>query len=119
MKARIEAFKHAFRGAYTLFTTQIHAKLHAVATIAAILLGIFYRITSIEWALIVFAIAIVWLSEALNTALEFLADEINLEWRERIKHAKDIAAFAVLTAALAGITIGGLIFAPHIISSFR
>ena len=115
MKARVDAFKHAVSGARTLIVTQPHAKVHAAATVAAVALGFLCRITPLEWALIVFSIAIVWLSEAMNTALEFLADEVSLEWRERIKHAKDIAAFAVLAAALGAAPIGVLVFAPYLI----
>ncbi|WP_043585083.1 diacylglycerol kinase family protein [Geminisphaera colitermitum] len=114
MKARIEAFKHAFHGARTLIATQPHARFHVVATVVTVSLGFLYHITSLEWALIVFSISIIWLSEAMNTALEFLADEVSLEWRERIKHAKDIAAFSVLAAAIGAATIGILIFAPYV-----
>ena len=113
MKARVEAFKHAFRGARTLIATQPHAKFHAAATSVVIILGFAYRISALEWALIVFSIFIVWLVEAVNTAIEFLADEISLEWRERIKHAKDIAAFSVLAAAIGAATIGVLVFAQY------
>ena len=98
MKARLDAFRHAFRGARTLIATQPHAKFHLVATIVVLALGVAVRITTLEWALIILSIAIVWLSEAMNTAIEYLADEVSLEWRERIKHAKDIAAFSVLLA---------------------
>jgi len=62
----------------------------------------------------VFAIAFVWLSEAMNTALEFLADEVSEEKRERIGKSKDIAAFGVLASAAAAIVIGGIVFLPHL-----
>lgn len=114
MKARVEAFKHAFCGARTLFTTQPHAKFHLLATCGVLVLGLVCRVTALEWALLVFSMAIVWLAEAVNTAIEFLADEISLERRERIKHAKDIAAFGVLAAALGAAIIGALVFIPYV-----
>lgn len=96
-----------------LVVTQPHAKFHAIATVVTLIVGFLCQITTLEWALIIFSISIVWLSQAMNTALEFLADEVSLEWRERIKHAKDIAAFSVLAAALGAATIGVLVFTPY------
>lgn len=97
-----------------LVTTQPHAKFHAVASLVVVLAGFWCKLTTLEWALIVCSISIVWLSEAMNTALEFLADEVSLEWRERIKHAKDVAAFSVLAAAIGAATIGVLVFTPYV-----
>jgi len=110
---------HAIRGATTLFRTQRHAKVHFLATVLVLALGAVFRITALEWALVVLAVAMVWLSEAINTAIEFLADEVNLEWRDRIKHAKDVAAFAVLAAAIAAAIIGVLVFSPYLVSRFQ
>ena len=78
-------------------------------------LGVAIRITAFEWALLVLSISVVWVSEALNTSIEFLADELTLEWRERIKFAKDIAAFAVLAGSIGAVAIGLLVFIPHLI----
>ena len=110
---------HAIRGATTLVRTQRHAKVHFVATVVVLGLGAAFRISTVEWALVVLAVAMVWLSEAMNTAIEFLSDEVSLEWRERIKHAKDVAAFAVLAAAIAAATIGVLVFSPYVASRFQ
>lgn len=59
-------------------------------------------------------LCLVWMAEALNTAIEFLADEVSQEWRARIGQAKDVAAFGVLVSALAAATIGLLVFVPHL-----
>lgn len=112
MKKRINAFKHAFRGASTLIRTQAHARFHCVATALVLILGFFCKVSTMEWALLVFAITLVWVTEGLNTALEFLADEVSLERREGLKRAKDIAAFSVLAASTAAALIGCLIFTP-------
>lgn len=119
MKARLEAFKHAFRGAFTLFKTQPHARFHALATGIAIIAGLTLRLASSDWAFLTLAIAMVWLAEAFNTAIEFLADEVSLEWRERIKHAKDISAFAVLIASIGSVVVGLQIFIPRILEICR
>jgi len=110
---RLKSFRHAFRGAVTLLRTQHNAWLHAVATALVVAAGLFLHVSRIDWALLLVAIALVWIAEALNTAIEFLADEITMEKRERIKHAKDIAAFGVLISACVAVAIGSIVFAPH------
>lgn len=115
MHSRVAAFIYALRGGWTLLATQRHAKVHAFATVFVMTAGYGFRISRVEWALLVGAAVMVWFAEALNTAIEFLADEVSLERRERIKHAKDIAAFAVLAAAIGAATIGILVLSPYIV----
>jgi diacylglycerol kinase (ATP) len=57
----------------------------------------------------------VWLAETLNTAIERLADAVTLEPNENIGYAKDVAAGAVLAAAIISVVIGLTIFIPHLI----
>ena len=54
------------------------------------------------------------MGEALNTALEFLADEVSLEIRPRIGKAKDVAAAGVLIAALASVAVAIVILFGHL-----
>jgi diacylglycerol kinase len=81
--------------------------------------AIFFRLSSDEWRWIILAIALVWLAEALNTAIERLADAITLEPNENIGYAKDVAAGAVLAAAIISAVIGLTIFLPHAIALVR
>lgn len=74
-----------------------------------------YHLNRIEWCLLLFAMALVWTAEALNTGIELLADEISEERRERLGRAKDVAAGGVLIAAIIAAIIGILIFWPHLI----
>ena len=53
-------------------------------------------------------------AEALNTALEFLADITNPEFHPMIEKAKDIAAGAVLISAGGSLIIGLLIFIQYL-----
>ena len=77
--------------------------------------AIFFRLTADEWRWIIFAIALVWLAEALNTAIERLADAVTLEPNDNIGIAKDVAAGAVLAAAAFSAVIGLMIFLPHLV----
>ncbi len=112
---RLDAFLHALRGGGTLLATQAHARFHAAATVGVIGLGLVARLAREEWALIALAVASVWAAEAFNTAVELLADEVTLERRERIRRAKDVAAFGVLVATFGAATIGAVVFGSRIL----
>ena len=71
------------------------------------------RLDRIEWGLLLLAMGLVWIAEAFNTALEFLADEVSAEHRDRIGKAKDAAAGGVLLAAVVAMAIGCCVFVPH------
>jgi len=110
---RIRSFKHAFRGIRTMLCSQQNARIHALATILAVLAGFFFRITGHEWCWIVLAITAVWAAEAMNTALELLSDATSPAFHPLIKKAKDVAAASVLIAAIGAVIIGGLVFGPY------
>jgi diacylglycerol kinase (ATP) len=111
---RLRSFGYAFQGAKTLLVSQHNAWIHAAATVAVVIAGYLCHVSRNDWALLVAAIALVWLAEAMNTGLEFLADEVSEEKRDRIGKAKDIAAFGVLVSAVAAVVIGSIVFLPHL-----
>lgn len=110
---RIKSFGCALKGIKTLVTTQVHARLHLLATLAVVAAGFFVRLRRWEWVAILLCIGMVWLAEALNTALEFLADEVSLEHRDRIGKAKDVAAGGVLIVVLISLAVAALVFGRH------
>ena len=99
-----------------MLATQHNAWLHAVATALVCTAGGAYRLAPGEWCAIVLAIVAVWMAEGLNTALELLADATSPEFHPLIGQAKDVAAGAVLLAALGAVLIGLLVFGPHVSS---
>ena len=111
---RLKSFGHAFRGIRTLVTTQPHAQLHLLATIIVVTAGILVGLRRWEWVAIMLCTGMVWMAEAINTALEFLADEVSLEQRERIGKAKDVAAAGVLIVAMISVVIAALVFWSHL-----
>jgi len=115
VRKRIESFGHAFRGLGTLVTSQVNARIHLAATVAVILMGLLLKVTLIEWAVLALAAGMVWAAEALNTAVEFLADRVAPERHELVRRAKDTAAAGVLAASIAAAAAGLLIFLPHIL----
>ncbi len=95
-----------------MLKSEPNARIHLAATILVILMAAFLGVKAVEWILLLSAIIIVWIVEALNTAMEALADQITKEYSPLIKKAKDLSAFAVLAAALYAIAIGIYVFIP-------
>jgi diacylglycerol kinase len=95
--------------------TQVHARFHLTATVLVIGAAVYYEVSRHDWIILTLCITSVWAAEALNTAVEALSDEVSVEWRERIKHAKDVAAFCVLVTSTGAGVAGILIFYPYVI----
>jgi diacylglycerol kinase (ATP) len=110
---RLRSFRFAFIGLWTMLRTQHNAWVHAAATLAVIAAGLSLRTNATEWCMLVLSIMAVWSAEALNTAFEFLADVASPEYHPTVKHAKDVAAAAVLIAAIGSVLIGALVFGPY------
>jgi diacylglycerol kinase (ATP) len=108
------AFADAFRGWAALLRRERNARIHFLVTLLVIAAGVWLSVSATDWCLLVIALALVWIAEAFNTAIELLADEVSLEHRERLGRAKDIAAGGVLFATLAVITIGVFVFGPRL-----
>ena len=111
---RLKSFVYAFRGAQVLVSTQHNARIHMAATVLVLVLGYRLDFTSGEWIAVMISFGMVWCAEALNTAIELLGDEISLERRERIGRANDVAAFAVLAAAIAAMIVGVIVLTRHL-----
>ena len=112
---RLRSFGHAFRGLAILLRSQHNARIHAVATILVVAAGVLFGFSPVEWALIALAIVCVWVAEALNTAIEFVADLASPEHHPLAGKAKDVAAGAVLVAAIGSLIVGALVFGPHVL----
>lgn len=112
----MKSFVHAFQGLCFLLRSQRNARVHAFFTIAALVVSLVLRIDRHDWCWMIVAIAMVWAAEAFNTAVERLADRVTTERDELIKQAKDLAAGAVLCAALGAALIGFLVLVPPLLT---
>jgi diacylglycerol kinase len=108
----------ALNGIRVFFSECKNGKIHLLAAILVLIAGLALRIHPTEWAWVVLAIALVFISEMLNTALEKLADEVTREKNPEIGKLKDISAGAVLISALFAIVIGLLVFIPAVLKLF-
>ena len=112
MRRWFQSMGCALAGLAYMLRSQPNARIHAAASVAVIVLAVFLRLGRGDWCLLVPAIAMVWCAEAMNTALECLADRITKEHNSLIGHAKDAGAAAVLCAAVGAAVIGLLVLGP-------
>jgi len=119
LKKRLVSFKNAFTGWWHVIRTQQNAWIHAVATVLIVILCIWLKIDLKDWALIIIAIAIVWLAEFLNTALEIVVDLASPDIHLLARMGKDVGAAAVLIAALTAALIGGLVLGKTFLFKIR
>lgn len=109
------SFKYAIQGIKSAFKTEQNLKIHFIIALLAIILGIAFKISYIEWAVCFLLFGFVITAELLNTAIEVTVDLAMPEKNEKAKLAKDIAAGAVLISAIIAILVGMVIFLPKII----
>lgn len=112
---RIKSLMYALRGISLMIASQHNAWIHLLITALVFVAGAYFRITRFEWAVIVLSIVTVWAAESLNTAFEFLADVASPEFHPLVEKAKDVAAGAVLIAAIGALIVGIMIFGPYLI----
>ena len=114
VKALIKSFQHAFCGILTSFVIGRNIKVHYTAALAAVLSGLSFGISKVELLIILLISAQVICLEMVNTAIERTVDLVTSEYHIYAKIAKDVAAGAVLVAAIFATIIGGIIFLPYI-----
>ena len=81
-----------------------------------VLAGLWLDLSTLEWAAVVLCIGAVLAAEGINSAIEALCDRVSPGYDEAIKHAKDLAAGAVLILAVMSVVVGLLIFIPKFIT---
>jgi diacylglycerol kinase len=119
VRKRLQSFRYAFQGLADLFRSQPNARIHLVAATAVVIAGFYFQVSRLEWMALILCIALVWALEAVNTALEYLTDLISPGQHPLAGKAKDVAASAVLIAAIGAVFIGLVIFGPHLSALFH
>lgn len=114
LHVRLKSFGYAGAGLLFLLKSEPHARIHLLATALVVIAAIALDVTRQDWLWLTVAITMVWTVEAINTAIEHLCDVISPEHSESVQRAKDVAAAAVLIAAIAAAIIGFTVFTPHI-----
>jgi len=109
---RIRSFRFAIHGVILTVQSQHNAWIHMAASIAVLAAGWYVELGRDGWLWLIAAITLVWSMEALNTAVERLADAAVPEIHPLIGQAKDAAAGAVLIAVLGAVAVGLMVLGP-------
>ncbi|WP_075343235.1 diacylglycerol kinase family protein [Tenacibaculum agarivorans] len=116
VKRRLKGINYALKGIFILATTEDSIKAQLFIGLFAVILGIIFNISATEWMIQLTVSGLVLVAEALNTAVEKVADFIHPEFHNKIGTIKDVAAGAAGMAAIISIIIGCIIYIPKITS---
>lgn len=119
MRKLIKSFSNAINGIALLFKSQLNARIELIIAGIVIVAGFLFRISFYEWLIVLLCIALVLALEGINTAIEIFANKLHPNFDNEIGKAKDVAAGAVLIAAIVASVIGIIIFAPRLLGLFK
>ena len=110
----LESFNFAFEGIIHVLRTQRNMRIHLAVAIAVLVFGLWLGVSRLELIALLLAIAFVFITEMINSALEQAIDVATTSFDPLAKLAKDIAAGAVLIATVNAVAIGYLVFSGEV-----
>jgi diacylglycerol kinase (ATP) len=117
VRARLRSFRYAWEGITAFLQREHNAWLHFMATVAVITLAALVKLTKPELLALVFVIGLVWVTEMVNTCIERIMDHVAPDRHPDVKFIKDLAAGAVLVAAVTALVTGGIVFIPKLFTA--
>lgn len=111
----ITSVKDCINGLNFIMLNENNFKREGVLGILALIASFVLEISKIEFIIVLLVIALVFVSEMINTAIEKTVDLYTKEYNEIAKIAKDVSACAVFTMCIFALIIGIIIFVPKII----
>lgn len=114
MKRFFKSFGFALNGWKFFFITEKNGQIQLVVAVLVLIASFIFRISHTEWMAVLICMAMVLALEMTNSVLEKLVDFLHPGQHEHVKWIKDVAAGAVLWAAVLSAVIGGIIFLPKI-----
>ena len=116
MSTFLKGFVYARNGIIFLVKSERNFRVHLVVLILVIALGWYFSITRNEWLVIILTASVVLALEGVNTSIERLSDLYSTDQNEQIRVIKDVAAGAVLIAAIGAVIVGILVFVPYMLN---
>ena len=116
IRKRARSFGYAFNGIKVLLRDEHNSRIHMFAMVCVIVLGFSLGLSSTEWCIVALCCGGVLMAEAMNSAVEAIADLVSSEFHPLIKKAKDVGAAGVLIMAIASAVSGLIIFIPKILN---
>lgn len=109
------AFRCALQGVLDT-SHERNFRIELCFAVLALVLGLFFGISLVEWCIVVVCFGLVLGGECFNSALEAIVDLASPDVHELARIAKDAAAGGVLLFSIASFIVGALIFLPRIIN---
>jgi len=114
-----KSFSYALKGIIRLFKQEPNARVHLLAAMVALVLGVVLEAAWFEWMIMILVTGGVLATELINTSIEGLADLYSRDYDSRIEKIKDLSAGAVLVAAITALIVGIIIFLPKVLGELR
>lgn len=116
---RTRSVIYALRGFWLIVSTQHSIWVQSVFSLVVVGLSFWLQLERWEWCAVLLAIGMVLTAESLNTAVEFVADALTLNYDPRIAKAKDAGAGAVLMAVIFAFLVGLVVFGPRVLEMVK
>ena len=117
-KRLVDSFNFAIEGLISSLKNEKHMKVHILAAIIIVILAIIINASKVEILIISLSVSFVLITELINTAVEAIVDLVSPERHPLAKLAKDVAAGAVLVAAINALCVGYLLFYDKLLDIF-
>jgi len=114
----LKSYSYAIKGLLKTFREEQNLKIQTFASLVVLILGIYFCISRIEWAILTLVICLVLTAEITNSAIERITDVLKPRINIYVKEIKDIMAAAVLLSSIAAVIVGIIIFWPYVYKIF-
>lgn len=109
-------FKNARKGFRLVLKSELNIRIHLIIATLVLISAYLLDFAPLEYCALLFAIAMVIITEMLNTAIEFTLDSVfHNRYSRMVGMAKDISAGAVMFASVISVFIGLILFGSHIL----
>lgn len=110
----LQSFNYAFQGLVYAVRHQRNMGIHLAIGVVVLIVSIFLNLSRLELVAVFAAITFVLVMELVNSAVEAVVDIVTDQFDPRAKAAKDLAAGAVLVAAVNAVVVAYLILADRV-----
>ncbi len=115
VKRLAKSFTYAFKGLQKVFKEEQNIRILFFIALVSATLAAYFRISRIEWCVLIISLTLPILMETVNSAVERVADVLKPRIDKYAKEVKDIMAAAVLFASIATLVVGAIIFLPYLL----
>ncbi len=116
----LQSFNHAFQGLVYAVRHQRNMRIHLVIAVGVMVGSVLLDLSKLELVAVLLAVMFVLVTELINSAVEAAVDMLTDQYDPRAKAAKDLAAGAVLVAAMNALVVAYLVLAERLTgSTFR